>query len=360
MCKNAAAAFTNRRAVWHTRSKAFAEFIFVRFSGQGARQTENGRAAAPEIEPKTGKEWWRLTLLQRVEELTFEYGNDSKRQIGEFILQKKSRLREYSLQQIAQETYTSKAAAVRFAKALGYSGWREFVRAFVSEQHYEQEHYSEIDPNFPFGAGDTTKDILQKMSSLEVESILDTADQLLPQTVDAAAQLLARARRVALFGNNPNYMLGELFRRRMLTIGRQVELPVGEDKGLLASSLGPEDCAVVISYSGTRTKNSTMEILPFLQAGGVPIIALTSAGENELRAAAACTFTISSRERLYSKISTFATEASIQYILNVLFSAYFALDYDDNLARKLGKARALENTRRSPNADLQEPEQAGK
>jgi DNA-binding MurR/RpiR family transcriptional regulator len=146
----------------------------------------------------------------------------------------------------------------------------------------------------------------------------------------------------------------------MLTIGRQVELPCGEDKGLLASSLGPEDCAVVISYSGTRTKNSTMEIVPFLQAGGVPIIALTSAGENELRAAAACTFTISSRERLYSKISTFATEASIQYILNVLFSAYFALDYDANLARKLGKARALESTRRSTNADLQEPEQADK
>ena len=86
-----------------------------------------------------------MTLSQRVEELTETCLNDSKRSIGEFVLREKGQIREYSTQQIAEQTYTSKAAVVRFAKALGFDGWKDFAKAYVSEQHYQQTHYSNID-----------------------------------------------------------------------------------------------------------------------------------------------------------------------------------------------------------------------
>ncbi|MBQ5467274.1 MAG: hypothetical protein IIT62_00060 [Oscillospiraceae bacterium] len=85
-----------------------------------------------------------MTLSQRVEELTETCLNDSKRSIGEFVLREKGQIREYSTQQIAEQTYTSKAA-VRFAKALGFDGWKVFAKACVSKQHYQQTHYSNID-----------------------------------------------------------------------------------------------------------------------------------------------------------------------------------------------------------------------
>ena len=50
-----------------------------------------------------------------------------------------------------------------------------------------------------------------------------------------------------------------------------------------------------------------------------------------------CVLTMSSRERLYTKISNFATEESIIYILNVLFSCYFAEDYENNKVFKIKK-----------------------
>ena len=65
-------------------------------------------------------------------------------------------------------------------------------------------------------------------------------------------------------------------------------------------------------------------------------------------------YVISSRERLYSKISTFATENSILYILNVLFSYYFAQNYEENLDRKLNTSRLLEQERRTTSPDLLE------
>lgn len=275
-------------------------------------------------------------------------------------MREKSHLYRYSIQEIADATYTSKAALVRFAKELGFSGWRAFLKAFVEEQKYQESHYTDIDPNFPFTAQSSRQDIINQICSLQVESVLDTADLLDHAPLEAAAALLKCSRRVGLFDISPNNLLGELFARKMLSIGRVIDVPARGTFGLLASALEKTDCAIIISYSGNSGVKETGAILPILQKAEVPIIAITSAGENLLRSAAQYTFSISSRERLYSKISTFATENSILYILNVLFSCYFAQDYETNLNRKLNTSRLLEQERRTTSPDLLEQKQEQK
>ena len=295
-----------------------------------------------------------MSLIHKVEEITMEYGGGARHSIGTFILEKKSALTRYSLQEIADATYTSKAAVVRFAKALGFSGWKEFLKAFWEEQSYQEQHYTDIDANYPFGADSSRQDIINQLCSLQVESLLDTADLLDGAPLAECAELLLRSRRIAMFGLNPNLTLAELFQRKMLSIGRQVELPSMGDSGLLAHSLTAEDCAVIISYSGNSIHHGPLSVLPVLEERGVPVIALTSVGDNLLRQRADYTLSISSYERLYSKISTFATENSILYILNVLFSCCFAADYQANISRKVGTARRLESERRTDAQALRE------
>lgn len=290
-----------------------------------------------------------MNLLHKVEEAMMQYGGSSRRSIGDFILKEKNDLHKYSLQEISGQTYTSKAAVVRFAQALGFSGWKEFVKAFTEEQSYQAQHYSNIDANFPFTKDSRRKDIINQLCSLQVESLLDTADLLNEAPLDECAALLLGSRRVAMFGLNPNFALAELFKRKMLSIGRQVELPSQGDVGLLAHSLDKYDCAVIISYSGNSPTTGALSVLPTLKQRNVPIIGITSVGDNLLRQKADYTLSISSYERLYSKISTFGTENSILFILNVLFSICFAADYDANLERKIGTARELESTRRVTN-----------
>ena len=290
-----------------------------------------------------------MNLLHKVEEAMMQYGGSSRRSIGDFILKEKNDLHKYSLQEIADQTYTSKAAVVRFAQALGFSGWKEFVKAFTEEQSYQAQHYSNIDANFPFTKDSRRKDIINQLCSLQVESLLDTADLLDEAPLDECAALLLGSRRVAMFGLNPNFALAELFKRKMLSIGRQVELPSQGDVGLLAHTLDKYDCAVIISYSGNSPTTGALSVLPTLKQRNVPIIGITSVGDNLLRQKADYTLSISSYERLYSKISTFGTENSILFILNVLFSICFAADYDANLERKIGTARELESTRRVTN-----------
>lgn len=220
---------------------------------------------------------------------------------------------------------------------------------FTEEQSYQAQHYSNIDANFPFTKDSRRKDIINQLCSLQVESLLDTADLLNEAPLDECAALLLGSRRVAMFGLNPNFALAELFKRKMLSIGRQVELPSQGDVGLLAHSLDKYDCAVIISYSGNSPTTGALSVLPTLKQRNVPIIGITSVGDNLLRQKADYTLSISSYERLYSKISTFGTENSILFILNVLFSICFAADYDANLERKIGTARELESTRRVTN-----------
>ena len=295
-----------------------------------------------------------MSLIHKVEEITMEYGGGARHSIGTFILEKKSALTRYSLQEIADATYTSKAAVVRFAKALGFSGWKEFLKAFWEEQSYQEQHYTDIDANYPFDADSSRQDIINQLCSLQVESLLDTADLLDGAPLAECAELLLRSRRIAMFGLNPNLTLAELFQRKMLSIGRQVELPSMGDSGLLAHSLTAEDCAVIISYSGNSIHHGPLSVLTVLEERRVPVIALTSVGDNLLRQRADYTLSISSYERLYSKISTFATENSILYILNVLFSCCFAADYQANISRKVGTARRLESERRTDAQALRE------
>lgn len=295
-----------------------------------------------------------MNLLQTIEESTLQYGNESRRAIGEFILKERDHLYRYSLQDIADYTYTSKSAVVRYAQSIGYSGWKEFLKAFVEEQRYMAAHYSDIDPNMPFDKESTNYDIIQKLSSLQVESILDTADLLNTIVLEKALVELKKANRIALFGMSPNSLLGELFARKMLSIGRPIEIPILGDTKLLAASLSKGDCAIIISYSGNNPSYDPITIMSILKRKEIPIIALTSVGDSFLRENANYTFSISSREKLYSKIATFATEVSIGHILNIIYACYFMNDYDVNYERKTVLGKELESNRFSNALELED------
>ncbi len=293
-----------------------------------------------------------MLLFQKVEEVAHQY-SDARRVIGEFLLAEKDRLEECSMQEIADRTFTSKSSLVRFAKTVGYPGWKPFIKDFLAESYYEATHYSDIDPNFPFAEGDGLRDIVYKLCNLQVESLLDTADQMDMEQLERAVDLVCGARQIAVLGQPPNSYVANLFKRKMLSIGRPILLYEGGDLGLLAHSLGAEDCAILISYTGNNEKRIPLNMIPLLKEHAVPILAITGLGDNLLRREADCVLSMSSRERIYSKISTFATEESIGYILNVLFAGCFARGYQANLQYKIDASKLVEK-RFSNYSDIRE------
>lgn len=286
-----------------------------------------------------------MYLFQQIEETIFNY-NDSRKIIGEFILENAEKISEIPMEKIAQETYTSKASLVRFAKKLGYSGWREFVLAFREEVIYEQKYTGEINPNIPFNKEDDYMQIARNIKTLQTEALEDTFNQLDKSTLFKATQILLQADTIMFFCISPYIYLADIFRRKMLTIGKHIIVTNPLEASIATQSLTEKDCAIIISYSGTNDTIDPLSHIKDLKENNVSLIGLTSGGENTLRKNANVTFTISSREKLYSKIANFSTEESINYILNTLFSCYFNQNYEENLKNKIATTIKIESKKR--------------
>lgn len=294
-----------------------------------------------------------MYLYHRIEELVATQ-SDARRSIGAFVLQEHAHLAEYTINDIAEATFTSKASVTRFAKALGYDGWRSFIRDFVREEGYDRAHENDVDPNFPFAEGDSDSLIAEKIGNLQAEAIADTFANLDRGMLGLAVRYLQESSRVWVFGIMPNAGEAELFCRKLLGVGKQASMvPYGEF-GVVAQALTRDDCAIVVSYSGNNPTTNPMKQVPTLLASQAKIIGITSMGNNYIRQNIGCVLTISSRERLYTKIGTFATEESLAYIFNVLYACLFARDYKSNLQHKLAVSGRLEDMRHAVLKEIQD------
>ncbi|WP_321972299.1 MurR/RpiR family transcriptional regulator [Paratractidigestivibacter sp.] len=285
-----------------------------------------------------------MYLYHRIEELVAA-NTDSRRAIGSFVLSEAEHLSDFTIADIAQATFTSKASCTRFAQSLGYDGWRPFIKDFIAEQLYQEKHPAFVDANFPFDAEANEEQVIEAIADLTADAVSDTARLINRGLLARAAKLLADARRVRVFALSPNSYMGGLFCRKLLSIGIDAMEAVPSELGVIARSLGELDCAVIISYSGNNPESDPMRQVPILLANKVPIVAIAGDGNNYLRKCANATLTISSRESLYSKIGTLASEASVNYLLDVLFGCVFARDYERNLEFKLIGGRQLESER---------------
>ena len=287
-----------------------------------------------------------MLLSQRLEHLSIVY-DDSRRTVSRFLIEQGPYLEQYTMQQIADATYTSKATLVRIAKQLGFTGWRPFANAYLAELRRQSERRPGTDPNRPFVAGDPVATIAENICRVHEEGARRTLE--LNETADfaRATSLLWNADRLSLFGISVNELLLKSFQRKMLTIGAHVTLVPQSEYGIEAASLGEDDCALIVSYSGDNDERAPMRQIEEIKRHGARIVALTSAGSNYLRNMADCALTILSQECLYSKIATFSTEESISLLLDTLFSCYFARDYKRHWDYKLSSAEAAEVNRRA-------------
>lgn len=294
-----------------------------------------------------------MKLLQRIEEYTVN-PNDSKRQIAEFILDHKNDIYRISMERIAEQTFSSKSALVRFGKSLGFNGWKDFTLDLIEEIRYEKAHYSDINPNIPFERNDTYADIIHKIATIQIEGIQDTADQIDEKILNDAVSMLLTASRIVILGVSPNNLIGEIFRRKMGALGRSVEVISSGEIGMAAHSLTKNDVAIIISYSGNDVSREPMKFIPTMKENRVNLIGLTSDGGNYMHQEIDTILMISSRERLYKKISNFSTEESILFLLNILYAGYFSKDYIRNYNYKVKNSILLEETRRVKQTDIKE------
>ena len=87
----------------------------------------------------------------------------------------------------------------------------------------------------------------------------------------------------------------------MMRIGKMVEMRAhAGEQGFLSYTCSPDDVAILISYSGET--NEMVELAKFLKKMHVPLLGITSIGDNQLSKYCTYIMNTGSREKIFSKI----------------------------------------------------------
>ncbi len=282
-----------------------------------------------------------MLIRERLERCDFSH---SERVIIDFILKEKMKIKDMTTKDIANATYTSPSTLIRIAHKMKFKGWNELKEAYLKEEEYLETHFLDVDANFPFTNDDTIMSIASKLATLKKEAIDDTLSLVTHDDLQKAVQIIRKASSIYVFAVSNNGLISQEFAHNMSRIQKKVTICNLQGELIYsAMNADPQSCAIIVSYSGETPILS--RVIQALKANGIPIIALTNIGENTVSKHADVVLRICTREKLYSKIATFSTDISFEYILDLLYSCIFALNYDQNVERKTKISSMIEKGR---------------
>ena len=126
-------------------------------------------------------------------------------------------------------------------------------------------------------------------------------------------------------GSHNLYPAG-MFRDRLLSAGKSATCYNSiEAQVRTALASGPDHVAIVISYSGLAP--NLKGILPILSSRHVPVIVIGTPYCARIHPGFAAYLTVSDHESMTHRITQFASHIAVQYVLDSLYSSYFAKDY---------------------------------
>ncbi|MFQ6791416.1 MurR/RpiR family transcriptional regulator [Thomasclavelia sp.] len=274
--------------------------------------------------------------------------SDGEESIADFILSLGKDLKKYSTRNIAEATFTSPATVVRLCKKLDFKGFDDFKIQFLKEIEYLDLQYGKIDANFPFISQDSFMKAANKIATLYEDTVKDSMTLLHHDDLQKALKLINYSHSVHVFSVGTALNLAESFKERMLKIGKNVIISNNLNYQLYEAKCIPSgDVAIIISYSGETDK--IKQVAKTCQQRKIPIIAITSFGENSLSKMASCKLTMATKESMFYNLGDFSSHLSIHLILDILYATYFLNNYDANYLKKLEATKELESKRSSNN-----------
>lgn len=251
--------------------------------------------------------------------------------IAEVVLESPSAVAAMTISRLAERARTSQTSVLRFARRLGYAGYPGLRLALAQAGAADGSRpraNGDIDPE------DSVDDIVDKICQAEAAAVENTGQQLDREALTAAADALAGAGRIQIFGIGASGLVGQDLQLKLIRIGSMAHCTSDVHLALTAVSLfGPGDVLVVVSHTGTTSEGVELLDLanrvgatsvvvtnfpgsPCAQRAG--LVLLTAATETALRSGATasriaaltivdCLFLVTAQQDLHRSVAAVAT-----------------------------------------------------
>lgn len=270
----------------------------------------------------------------------------TERHLRDYILQNPERMARMNVRELAQASFTSPSAVIRFCQKFGYKGLKDFKADLFCGA--EDPGAGELpDSNYPFEADTPFAAVTDAVLRLEQESLRRLRTSLDGGELERAVNMLLRADCVDLCAIGTSGHMSEDFAFRMMKFGRRVNIVSARMELSYASQqMDSRHCLLIVSYSGSNEQVRLS--LRTAREQGVPVIAVTARPDSFAGMQADCVLALPPLESNDDKISTFASAVAEKAVLDVLFAHIFQQNYDRNVAFVRNDAQRLEKVRVQP------------
>ena len=269
-----------------------------------------------------------FTQLKKMSHLTH-----SEQQIVQFILSHPEQFLTMDTKEICSTCYVSMSTLHRFYHKLDLSGLSELkIKISSSLQNYSVEKKS-FDFDFPVKQNQTHYQILGYIKEDYEQTLQETFNLFDLDEIRRTVHAMKKAKTIDIYTSAGNVNFAQNFKFQMSEIGYLVQVPIEEYQQRLTAATSDEThLAFIISFGGRGLL--TPHLYRILKKNKTSILMISSTEIDSFYQPDYHLY-LCSFENHYHKISSFSTRLSLLYILDIIYTCFFELDYEKNLKKKL-------------------------
>ena len=262
--------------------------------------------------------------------------SEAENQVREYILRYPKRVLEYTVYDLARESFTSPATIVRLCKKLDIKGFSRLKVLLAEETKYFQNIKLNLLDTTTIEKDDSPGAIIDKITNISIKTIEETRVLVNEEELLRVARLMKDANIIDFYGIGASSLVAVDGQFKFMRIGKNVIVHQHYDRQYVqAVNSDASHLGIIISYSG-ETKEM-LQIAGILQKNGTPVVAVTSSGENSLNRTADHNLFVTAKETVF-RSGAMASRTAQLYVIDLLYAIYCSLDYDE-IIQKIQKTR---------------------
>ncbi|WP_199620009.1 MurR/RpiR family transcriptional regulator [Paenibacillus alkalitolerans] len=263
-----------------------------------------------------------------------------ERTLAEYIADHAQEIPLMGITELAERSGASTATITRFCKSLHFNGFTDFKLKLAQElaQPPADNTYQDI------VAGNPLHSIVSAIEANHLRSITDTTRMIDFAMLRSALTVLRDGRQIDLYGIATSGIVAQDFYQKLVRIGKRAFASTDPHMQITsASSLGPGDVAIGISYSGETLE--TIDALRCAKERGAATISLTKYGTNTLASLADIQLFASSLEEGMRR-GDLASRIAQLHVIDILFMGIVSERFDDYVPRLEQSFQAVKKYRK--------------
>lgn len=264
-----------------------------------------------------------IEKMKRAENFT-----PTEMKISDYFLQNKSALSGITVNKLAQLTFSSNAAIIRFCRKLGYKGFRDFRIDF--EKELELNRFMEsntVDYTRPFQKKDSTDIIIKQLYTLHKKGLDQVQSCLDNKELEKMAYIMLNSKRIFLYGYGDVKLALMGFGNLLAKIDIfPIIATENSEERMLSKNVTSEDCALFVTY--TLQNERFKQCAQILRERNVPIMLITANQDSMIAKYSTSRIFVPDMERS-DRIATFYSKFAFEYILNLIYSLIYQYQADN-------------------------------